>query len=472
MAPVVRRGDCSRSRSSARAVWRETVPPNVGSGPRGVRRVPPAGRDAPKRMGNVAIMRRARQAWRALTSGGGPSYGALGRRESRERRGHHARDRTMSNDPTLRSSSDSMARSWIAPSGSAAAHYGLAIALTISVTLMMHELDPWWDVARRHPYLFEWPTVIAAAWLGGFGPGLVATVLASGSILFFWVEPFGTLRVRHASDLVGLSLFALCGVVVSVLIASLHRARAREELLRHSRETILGIVAHDLRNPLASIVAATSLVRLKPQELRPLDVIDRSARRMDHLIRDLLDASVIDSDGALSMVLQRESVVSVVIEAVAAAMPVAIPKAIQIVTEPFDDLCALCDRERMLQVLGNLLGNAVEIHPGGRTDHAPGHPHAGLRTDRGRGLGSRHQAGATGGRVRSALDRQPPGRRCGAGPLHRPRHRPRARRPALASLRAGARRDLRPDDPGRGPGGSLDPGGTRPPALLMRGSAS
>lgn len=367
MAPVVRRGDCSRSRSSARAVWRETVPPNVGSGPRGVRRVPPAGRDAPKRMGNVAIMRRARQAWRALTSGGGPSYGALGRRESRERRGHHARDRTMSNDPTLRSSSDSMARSWIAPSGSAAAHYGLAIALTISVTLMMHELDPWWDVARRHPYLFEWPTVIAAAWLGGFGPGLVATVLASGSILFFWVEPFGTLRVRHASDLVGLSLFALCGVVVSVLIASLHRARAREELLRHSRETILGIVAHDLRNPLASIVAATSLVRLKPQELRPLDVIDRSARRMDHLIRDLLDASVIDSDGALSMVLQRESVVSVVIEAVAAAMPVAIPKAIQIVTEPFDDLCALCDRERMLQVLGNLLGNAVKFTPeGGR----------------------------------------------------------------------------------------------------------
>ena len=51
--------------------------------------------------------------------------------------------------------------------------------MTIAVTLIARELDPCWDVSGRHPYLIEWPTVIAAAWLGGVGPGLVADALAS-----------------------------------------------------------------------------------------------------------------------------------------------------------------------------------------------------------------------------------------------------------------------------------------------------
>jgi signal transduction histidine kinase len=250
-------------------------------------------------------------------------------------------------------------------SGSPAARYGVAVALTVAVTLLMHQLDPWWDAAGRHPYLFEWPTVIAAAWLAGLGPGLVATVLASVGILFFWIDPLGTLHVHHSSDLVGLTLFAICGIVVSVLIASLHQARDRERLLRHSRETLLEVVAHDLRNPLGSIVAATALVRVRPEEFGPLDLIDRSVRRMDHLIRDLLDASVIDSDGTLSMIVREESVASFVNEAVAAATAGAAAKALKVVIEPFEDLQALCDRERMLQVLSNLIGNALKFTPEG-----------------------------------------------------------------------------------------------------------
>lgn len=45
--------------------------------------------------------------------------------------------------------------------------YGAAVAMTVGVTLIARELDPFWDVSGRHPYLIEWPTVIAAAWLGG-----------------------------------------------------------------------------------------------------------------------------------------------------------------------------------------------------------------------------------------------------------------------------------------------------------------
>ena len=114
--------------------------------------------------------------------------------------------------------------------------YGAAVVLTVAVTLLAHELEPVWDATGRHPYLIEWPTIFAAAWLGGLGPGLVATALSTAGILFFWIEPFGALRVQHPSDLVALALYATCGVAVCGLIDRLHRIGEQERELRRSRE--------------------------------------------------------------------------------------------------------------------------------------------------------------------------------------------------------------------------------------------
>ena len=188
--------------------------------------------------------------------------------------------------------------------------YGVAVVLALAVTLLAHELEPVWDATGRHPYLIEWPTIFAAAWLGGLGPGLVATALSTAGILFYWIEPLDALRVQHPSDLVALALYATCGVAVCALIDRLHRIGEQERELRRSREIVLGVVAHDLRNPLHSILAATTLLRQKPDDVRRLDTIDRAAQRMVHLIRDLVDASVLDGTGSLSMVFAEEEVAS------------------------------------------------------------------------------------------------------------------------------------------------------------------
>jgi signal transduction histidine kinase len=241
--------------------------------------------------------------------------------------------------------------------------YAAAVVVTVAVTLVARELESVWDVTLQHPYLVEWPTIIVAAWLGGLGPGLTATALSTLGILFYWVDPARSLLVTHPSDLVALAVYALLGVVVTLLIDRLHRARAEERRLRRSREMVLGIVAHDLRNPLNTITLASSLLPRRQGEVDRIEVIARAANRMERLIRDLVDASVLENDAELTMVFADEDVGTIVEEAIAASTMDAARKGVQVAAELSPHLRARCDRDRMLQVLGNLLSNAVKFTP-------------------------------------------------------------------------------------------------------------
>jgi signal transduction histidine kinase len=88
---------------------------------------------------------------------------------------------------------------------------------------------------------------------------------------------------------------------------------------------------------------------------------------MDRLIGDLVDASVLDNNMSLSIVLADEDVTPLIADAVASVTPDAMMKGVSIATELAPRLCSSCDRERVLQAIGNLLGNAMKFTPeGGR----------------------------------------------------------------------------------------------------------
>lgn len=280
----------------------------------------------------------------------------------------------------------------------ARARYAIAILLVAASMLVWRELEPLWAASGGHVYLITWPAVIAAAWIGGLGPGLFATVLACGSILFLWIEPAFSFRLHEPGDALALAVFAGCGVVVSVLTEMLHRTLQREERLRRARESVLAIVAHDLRNPLQSILfAASSLRRSGAEHGRGLEVIERAGSRMDRLIRDLVDASVLDRDGSLSVVFTDQDLLPIVSEAALAAREAAASKSIVIDTDAGGARLprVRCDRGRILQVLENLLANAAKFTPeGGRITLRVAMLGAFLRvevTDTGPGIEPEHQ---------------------------------------------------------------------------------
>ncbi len=145
---------------------------------------------------------------------------------------------------------------------------------------------------------------------------------------------------------------------------------AREAV--RTRDDLLGIVSHDLRNPLAVVrmQCAEVLEGLPDTELgtrlrQDLAVIDRSAARMERMIHDLLDFASIDA-GRLSVEPQAQEVVGLVQEVAESLKPVLGKRSVSVDTDGLPpDAKVKCDRGRVLQVFGNLLGNALKFTPEG-----------------------------------------------------------------------------------------------------------
>jgi signal transduction histidine kinase len=140
-----------------------------------------------------------------------------------------------------------------------------------------------------------------------------------------------------------------------------------------AREDLLAIVSHDLQSPLSVILLnLASLLRPRHDEdSRPsqnqLATMQRSANRMCRLIEDLLATASIEA-GRLSLKPQPLDVASLVTESLAALEPLAATKSVQLVSELPADLPPLqADSSRFLQILANLVGNAIKFTPAGGT---------------------------------------------------------------------------------------------------------
>lgn len=147
-------------------------------------------------------------------------------------------------------------------------------------------------------------------------------------------------------------------------------ARAAEAASR-ARDEVLATVSHDLRNPIGTIFTSAALLLDLPldetQRERQVQIIKRTAERMNRLIQDLLDASRMEA-GHFTVEPHPVTVRSLVDDAHEMLAPIADAEGVTL-TEEIEDasMRVLADAERIQRVLSNLVGNAVRFTPRGGT---------------------------------------------------------------------------------------------------------
>jgi signal transduction histidine kinase/CHASE3 domain sensor protein len=137
-----------------------------------------------------------------------------------------------------------------------------------------------------------------------------------------------------------------------------------------AREEVLAIVSHDLRNPLNAVMLAASLLqtsdKVAPDDREQLEIIDISAKRMQRLIADLLDVTRLEGGKQLPIEPAPLDVQSLFEETYELFKSQAATGSITLQCQaPKDVPPVYADRHRVLQVLSNLIGNAMKFTPPG-----------------------------------------------------------------------------------------------------------
>jgi protein-histidine pros-kinase len=157
------------------------------------------------------------------------------------------------------------------------------------------------------------------------------------------------------------------------LLAREKAARAAAEAAGQARDDVLALVSHDLQNlcnaiglNLAVLLRVPANTDAEQRMRRSGEVVDRSVAAMKRLLRDILEAQRVEHSG-LEIAASSEDVGELVDETVALMEAVATEKGVRVHSDVAAQAPgnALCERERIQQVLQNLVGNAIHFTPSG-----------------------------------------------------------------------------------------------------------
>ncbi|MEP6550841.1 MAG: HAMP domain-containing sensor histidine kinase, partial [Gemmatimonadales bacterium] len=194
---------------------------------------------------------------------------------------------------------------------------------------------------------------------------LFLPLLARGQLigvlsLFRTHREFDADDIAFAEDLARLAALALDNS--RLLDAVRGSLRAREEMV--------GVVSHDLRNPVAAVkmlsrALLTAAGDAAPASLENVLLIAEAAEQMDTLIRDLLDVSRLDA-GKLALAPELADPSELVMDALRTLQPLVEEKKIALDVQVEVALPkVLADSVRIQQALSNIVGNAIKFTPPG-----------------------------------------------------------------------------------------------------------
>ena len=148
---------------------------------------------------------------------------------------------------------------------------------------------------------------------------------------------------------------------------ALREAKERAEAALQSRDEVLAVVSHDLRSLLGTVLLGGSMVQKSPRSAGKYGrIIEKTARQMHHLIDDLLDVARLEAGKSLPIQPEVVALADVLQDGYGTFAPQMEEKGVRFDGElPGPECRARADRKRILQVMMNLIGNALKFTPEG-----------------------------------------------------------------------------------------------------------
>lgn len=169
-------------------------------------------------------------------------------------------------------------------------------------------------------------------------------------------------------SLVQIGVAALAGFTIQRLVSAVRGQNERLRGLGRMRDEFISLVSHELRTPLASIHGYVELLPedgpLTPKQAQFVTVIERNVTRLSRLVEDLLFVARLD-ERRVELSLGTVDVGALLEQAVDIARPIAERGDVRLAVESDGLPPVRGDRERLAQMLDNLVSNAVKFTPAG-----------------------------------------------------------------------------------------------------------
>jgi PAS domain S-box-containing protein len=188
---------------------------------------------------------------------------------------------------------------------------------------------------------------------------------AIGAITWVMADSGRHYDERDLNVAVALAERASIAVENALLFDEVRLTRADAMTANRTKDELLALLGHELRNPLAPMLPALQLMRLRNGggTTRELDVLERQVRHLTRLVEELLDVSRI-SRQRITLERRPVRVAEVVAKAIEVVSPLLEQKNHHFLVEmpPHDEIVS-GDPDRLSQVLSHLLSNAAKYTP-------------------------------------------------------------------------------------------------------------
>ena len=167
------------------------------------------------------------------------------------------------------------------PARSALQRYGFALAATALAFAARLALDPY--LLDRYPYITFVIAIVGAAWFGGWGPGVLATVVAMAATQWFFIPPRHSFQIGNPTDAVGPAFELLASLAIVWISEAMRRSRAQALVEKNRLQAVMealpvGVLLVDARGAFTQWNAAYDRLWRGPRPT-PRGVADYGAYR-------------------------------------------------------------------------------------------------------------------------------------------------------------------------------------------------